>query len=212
MNQNNDEFHLSIRNTQRKIGDVRELFRNLTQNELDCLEKEKKAIEQRNDFIRSHSVNVSRVNLSSLSKQDSFENDLLERFRSQTNYADLQQQDSYNDNFYEQKKSRKNKKFMLKLKAQKPLSFVQNKVKKIFHQDGFRIVPNKYSNTDFSNRRYNENFKTFLEKDSQSNSSSNKENKFKPHLPSIFQSKNKQNSTSNNFKISNILSKTKLFS
>lgn len=41
-----NEFHLSIKNAQRKIGDVRDLFRNLTYDEKQCLEKEKILIEQ----------------------------------------------------------------------------------------------------------------------------------------------------------------------
>ena len=35
------EFHLSIKNTQRKIVDVRDLFKDLTKEELEILEKAK---------------------------------------------------------------------------------------------------------------------------------------------------------------------------
>ena len=42
-----NDFHLSIKNHQRKIGDVRDLFRNLTNDEKQCLEREKILSEQK---------------------------------------------------------------------------------------------------------------------------------------------------------------------
>ena len=47
-----NDFHLSIKNHQRKIGDVRDLFRNLTNDEKQCLLKEKILSEQKINELR----------------------------------------------------------------------------------------------------------------------------------------------------------------
>jgi hypothetical protein len=47
-----NDFHLSIKNHQRKIGDVRDLFRNLTNDEKQCLLKEKILCEQKTYELR----------------------------------------------------------------------------------------------------------------------------------------------------------------
>ena len=47
-----NDFHLSIKNHQRKIGDVRDLFRNLTNDEKKCLLKEKILSEQKINELR----------------------------------------------------------------------------------------------------------------------------------------------------------------
>ena len=52
-----DEFHLSIKNSHRKIKDVRDLFRNLSEFELEVLENEKRKAEEAK-LLKQISLNI----------------------------------------------------------------------------------------------------------------------------------------------------------